>query len=43
MSTSSPDQVQNIEKLYGSNYETWKIHWSYLLEKGKIMGFSYGS
>jgi hypothetical protein len=36
MSTSSPDQVQNIEKLDGSNYQTWEIHLSYLLKKERL-------
>jgi hypothetical protein len=36
MSTSSPNQVSNIEKMDGSNYQTWKIHLSYLLKKERL-------
>jgi len=40
---SSFDQVRNIEKLDGSNYQTWKIKIIISFQKGKIMGFKYRS
>jgi hypothetical protein len=42
MSTSSPDQVRNIEKLDGSSYQTWKIHLSYLLKKERLWDLVMG-
>ncbi len=42
MSTSSPDQVWNIEKFDGSNHQTWKIHLSYLLKRERLWDLVMG-
>jgi hypothetical protein len=42
MSTSSPVQVQNIERLHGSNYQTLKIHLAYLLKKERLWDLVMG-
>ncbi len=42
MSTSSPNQVRNIEELDGSYYQTWKIHLSYLLQKERLWDLVMG-